>query len=73
MKELSSAATQVTQALDSLLNHIRYGLRDRAQETIHDGPVDTILVATDKLFSSSGDATEMVRQAKILAQVSNVI
>lgn len=68
MKELSTAAAQVTQALDSLLNHIRYGLR--AQETVHDGPVDTILVATDKLFSSSGDANEMVRQAKILAQAT---
>lgn len=70
MKELSNAASQVTQALDNLLNHIRYGIKDKAHET-DQGPVDTILVATDKLFSSSGDASEMVRQAKILAQATS--
>lgn len=32
--------------------------------------VDTILTATDRLFSSMGDAPEMVKQARILAQVS---
>lgn len=31
--------------------------------------VDTILTATDRLFSSVGDAHEMVKQAKMLAQV----
>ncbi|GAB6032133.1 hypothetical protein CHUAL_010792 [Chamberlinius hualienensis] len=70
MKELSNAASQVTQALDNLLNHIRYGIKEKAHETDH-GPVDAILVATDKLFSSSGDASEMVRQAKILAQATS--
>ena len=30
--------------------------------------IDQILIASDRLFSSIGDATEMVKQAKILAQ-----
>ena len=35
----------------------------------NEGHVDTILTATDKLFGSMGDTPEMVRQARILAQV----
>ena len=31
--------------------------------------VDTILTATDRLFSSMGDTPEMVKHARILAQV----
>ena len=31
--------------------------------------VDTILTVTDRLFSSTGDAHEMVKQARQLAQV----
>ena len=31
--------------------------------------MDTILTATDKLFGSMGDTPEMVKQARILAQV----
>ena len=32
--------------------------------------MDTILTVTDRLFSSVGDAHEMVKQARQLAQVS---
>ena len=32
--------------------------------------MDTILTATDRLTSSMGDTPEMVRQARILAEVS---
>uniref|UniRef100_A0A646QFM5 Talin1 n=1 Tax=Hemiscolopendra marginata TaxID=943146 RepID=A0A646QFM5_9MYRI len=70
LRELNTAATQVTHALNDLLNHIRMGPRETAQEGVSDGAVDTILVATDKLFSSTGDANEMVRQARILAQAT---
>ena len=69
--DLKGAAADVSQALNNLLNYVR-GLSEGKgrRPTEHDGPVDTILDATDRLFSSTGDATEMVRQAKILAQAT---
>ncbi|CAF0840452.1 unnamed protein product [Didymodactylos carnosus] len=36
----------------------------------HDESIDKILTASDRLFSSVGDASEMVKQAKILAQAT---
>lgn len=72
LKDMNQASNQVEDALNDLLNHIRTASKQRAQASIHDGAVDTILDATDKLFSSTGDAGEMVRQAKILATVSTV-
>lgn len=64
------ASNQVEDALNELIHHIRTVNKQRAQASVHDGAVDTILDATDRLFSSTGDAGEMVRQAKILATVS---
>lgn len=64
------ASNQVEDALNELIHHIRTVNKQRAQASVHDGAVDTILDATDRLFSSSGDAGEMVRQAKILATVN---
>ncbi|UJR21334.1 hypothetical protein I4U23_024428 [Adineta vaga] len=40
------------------------------EEKHHDQSIDQILVASDRLFSSMGDAAEMVKQAKILAQAT---
>ena len=42
-----------------------------SQGTQQDTAVDTILSATDRLFSSVGDAPEMVKQARILAQATS--
>jgi talin len=39
-------------------------------EKHHDESIDQIITASDRLFSSIGDATEMVKQAKILAQAT---
>jgi talin len=39
-------------------------------EKHHDQSIDQILTASDRLFSSVGDAAEMVKQAKILAQAT---
>jgi talin len=39
-------------------------------EKHHDQSIDQILTASDRLFSSVGDASEMVKQAKILAQAT---
>ncbi|KAG1695569.1 Talin-1 [Nymphon striatum] len=69
LRDLGAAATAVTQALNDLLMQIKVGTK-RAKEGTEDGHVDTILVATDKLFSSEGDAGEMVRQAKILEKAT---
>ncbi|GFT39672.1 talin-2 [Nephila pilipes] len=67
LNDMGQASGQVEDALADLVNHIKTASKQRAQASVHDGAVDTILDATDKLFSSTGDAGEMVRQAKILA------
>ncbi|GIY58862.1 talin-2 [Caerostris extrusa] len=67
LNDMGQASGQVEDALSDLVNHIKTASKQRAQATVHDGAVDTILDATDRLFSSTGDAGEMVRQAKILA------
>ncbi|XP_074594271.1 talin-1-like [Brevipalpus obovatus] len=70
-KDLQEAATAVITALNSLLAHIRtVGDRRTSKSPESDGAVDIIFDATDRLFSSTGDASEMVRQAKILAQAT---
>lgn len=69
--EVNYAANDVNHALNNLLNHVR-SLNDTRYKRPHeDGAVDTILDATDRLFSSTGDASEMVKQAKILAQATS--
>ncbi|XP_076242383.1 talin_middle and talin-RS domain-containing protein rhea isoform X2 [Calliopsis andreniformis] len=71
LKELSAAAAEVSRTLNDLLNHIRTATRgERAKESIQEGAVETILVATDKLFASTGDAGEMVRQARVVGQAT---
>ncbi|XP_032666457.1 talin-1 isoform X3 [Odontomachus brunneus] len=71
LKELSVAASEVSRILNDLLNHIKTATRgERAKESIQEGAVETILVATDKLFASTGDAGEMVRQARVLGQAT---
>ncbi|KAJ9593984.1 hypothetical protein L9F63_014625, partial [Diploptera punctata] len=70
LRELSQAASEVTRTLNDLLNHIKLGTRERARESIQETSVETILVATDRLFASTGDAAEMVRQARVLGQAT---
>ena len=60
---IKDAAQGVSDALNNLLNQIRNGGKKTEDQ------YDDILNATDKLFNSMGNADEMVRQAKILAQV----
>ncbi|CAF4467662.1 unnamed protein product, partial [Adineta steineri] len=45
-------------------------VNEENEEKHHDQSIDQILVASDRLFSSVGDAAEMVKQAKILAQAT---
>ncbi|XP_054280659.1 talin-2 isoform X2 [Macrosteles quadrilineatus] len=70
LKELSKAAAEVTRTLNQLLNHIKLSGRERARESVQESSVETILVATDRLFASQGDAGEMVRQARVLGQAT---
>lgn len=71
LSDLRAAAAQVSRALEELLLLIRGAPERRARATTaHDGALDTILDATDRLFSSTGDAPEMVRQAKVLARAT---
>lgn len=66
---VGEAATAVTKALNDLLQHVKQGTAGHKPGTVYDDACDRIVVATDKLFSSVGNATEMVKQAKVLAQV----
>ena len=68
MGQVHSAAQAVTDALNNLLQQIRDGARVRTTGP-YDDNCDDILHATDRLFNSMGNAGEMVKQAKILAQV----
>ena len=57
---LKDAARQVANALNDMIKEVK--LVRKKEE-----PVEAVFEATDKLFSSEGDATEMVRQARVLA------
>lgn len=70
LNQLQMAAADVTQSLNDLINHIKLSGRERARESVQETSVETILVATDRLFASSGDAGEMVRQARRLGQAT---
>ncbi|XP_042206516.1 talin-2-like isoform X2 [Homarus americanus] len=71
LRDLSLAAADVTKALNDLLNHIKTAGEQKGRLSVHDEAVETILVSSEKLFASQGNASEMVRQAKILAQATS--
>ena len=74
--DLKAAAAEVARALNDLLNHVR-SIGDRRsarsvveREKAETEAVDTIYTATDRIFESQGDPSEMIRQAKILAKAT---
>ncbi|XP_073240951.1 talin-like [Porites lutea] len=71
LPEMMTAAQAVRDALHALLVKVRDGGRDAQQAGQYDAACDDILGATDRLFNSMGNAGEMVKQAKILAQASS--
>ncbi|XP_056089203.1 talin-1 isoform X1 [Rhinichthys klamathensis goyatoka] len=71
LKQVGVAATGVTQALNELLQHIRQYASGGQPIGRHGEATDRILDVTDNIFSSMGDAGEMVRQARILAQATS--
>ncbi|KAM9590959.1 talin-1-like isoform 1-T1 [Morphnus guianensis] len=71
LKQVGVAATAVTQALNDLLQHIKQYAMGGQPIGRYDQATDTILNITENIFSSMGDAGEMVRQAHILAQATS--
>lgn len=74
--DLKAAAAEVARTLNDLLNHVR-SIGDRRsaksqveRERAETEAVDTIYTATDRIFESQGDPSEMIRQAKILAKAT---
>uniref|UniRef100_A0A665VQ36 Talin 1 n=1 Tax=Echeneis naucrates TaxID=173247 RepID=A0A665VQ36_ECHNA len=71
LKQVGMAATGVTQALNDLLQHIKQYASGSHPIGRHGEATDRILDVTENIFSSMGDAGEMVRQARILAQATS--
>ncbi|XP_071788038.1 talin-1-like isoform X4 [Asterias amurensis] len=72
LRDLGGAATAVTKALNDLLQHVKQGTAASGRPTtLYDDACDKIMTATEKLFSSVGNAAEMVKQAKILATATS--
>ncbi|XP_072310122.1 talin-1 isoform X2 [Eucyclogobius newberryi] len=71
LKQVGAAATGVTHALNDLLQHIKQYASGAHPIGRHGEATDRILDVTENIFSSMGDAGEMVRQARILAQATS--
>ncbi|XP_077174038.1 talin-2 isoform X1 [Paroedura picta] len=71
LKQVSAAASVVTQALSDLLQHVRQFASRGEPIGRYDQATDTIMCVTESIFSSMGDAGEMVRQARVLAQATS--
>ncbi|XP_076439084.1 talin-1-like isoform X2 [Babylonia areolata] len=73
LQDLGGAATAVTRALNDLLQHIKKAAAPAKAQEQHEEGVDTVINVTDRLISSTGDAHEMVKQAKYLAQATSTL
>ena len=62
LRELGASAGDVTRALNDLLNHVKDGHSDKIPDIM-----EQIMTASGELIASY-DSSEMVRQARILAQ-----
>ncbi|XP_061451986.1 talin-2 isoform X3 [Rhineura floridana] len=71
LKQVSAAASVVSQALNELLLHVRQFASRGEPIGRYDQATDTIMCVTESIFSSMGDAGEMVRQARVLAQATS--
>uniref|UniRef100_A0A8C5M313 Talin 2 n=1 Tax=Leptobrachium leishanense TaxID=445787 RepID=A0A8C5M313_9ANUR len=71
LKQVGAAATVVSQALNDLLQHVRQFASRGEPIGRYDQATDTIMSVTESIFSSMGDAGEMVRQARVLAQATS--
>ncbi|KAJ8340259.1 hypothetical protein SKAU_G00348920 [Synaphobranchus kaupii] len=71
LKQVTAAAGVVSQALNDLLQHVRNYASRGEPIGRYDQATDTIMTVTESIFSSMGDAGEMVRQARVLAQATS--
>ncbi|XP_061881013.1 talin-2a isoform X1 [Entelurus aequoreus] len=71
LKQVSAAACVVSQALEDLLQHVRQYTSRGEPIGRYDQATDTIMTVTESIFCSMGDAGEMVRQARVLAQATS--
>uniref|UniRef100_A0A674EIB2 Talin 2a n=1 Tax=Salmo trutta TaxID=8032 RepID=A0A674EIB2_SALTR len=71
LKQVSAAASVVGQALGDLLEHVCHYASHGEPIGRYDQATDTIMTVTESIFSSMGDAGEMVRQARVLAQATS--
>uniref|UniRef100_H3CSI8 Talin 2 n=1 Tax=Tetraodon nigroviridis TaxID=99883 RepID=H3CSI8_TETNG len=71
LKQVSAAAGVVGQALSDLLQHVRHYASCGEPIGRYDQATDTIMNVTENIFTSMGDAGEMVRQARVLAQATS--
>ncbi|KAG8440219.1 hypothetical protein GDO86_006124 [Hymenochirus boettgeri] len=71
LKQVNAAASVVSQALNDLLLHVRQFASRGEPIGRYDQATDTIMSVTESIFSSMGDAGEMVRQARVLAQATS--
>ncbi|KAK5601463.1 Talin-2 [Crenichthys baileyi] len=71
LKQVSAAASVVSQALADLLQHVRQYTARGEPIGRYDQATDTIMNVTESIFTSMGDAGEMVRQARVLAQATS--
>lgn len=71
LKQVGAAAAVVSQALSDLLQHVRHYASCGEPIGRYDQATDTIMNVTENIFTSMGDAGEMVRQARVLAQATS--
>ncbi|XP_076880001.1 talin-2-like isoform X4 [Brachyhypopomus gauderio] len=71
LQAVSVAASVVSQALAQLLAHVRSYSGQAEPAGRYEQATDTIMTVTDSIFTSMGDAAEMVRQARVLAQATS--
>jgi talin len=78
LNDLKSCARNVTESVLNLLDNVK-GSNEKmvcmssnktSQSNKQEESIDKIFNATDNLFNSMGDASEMIRQAKFLAQAT---
>ncbi|XP_075894317.1 talin-2 isoform X1 [Nelusetta ayraudi] len=71
LKQVGAAAGMVSQALADLLQHVRHYASCGEPIGRYDQATDTIMNVTENIVTSMGDAGEMVRQARVLAQATS--
>ncbi|KAJ3595926.1 hypothetical protein NHX12_002338, partial [Muraenolepis orangiensis] len=71
LTQVGAAAGTVSQALGDLLQHVRCYASRGEPIGRYDQATDTIMNVTENIFTSMGDAGEMVRQARVLAQATS--